>query len=177
MSVRLLGLAFITVIFMQLTGCATQDKKIVASNQSHFLKSKPDNQFYQHRDLREVINEALSMQGRPYVPGGDSPRTGFDCSGLVFYVFNRQGIKLPRDTSSLAKELPSVPSHQKQPGDLVFFGTSRNRPFSHVGIYLGEDKFIHAASSRTGQVTVSSMRLPYWQERFSGVRRPQSDNG
>jgi cell wall-associated NlpC family hydrolase len=176
MSVRFWGLAFTTALILQLTGCATQDKKSLNPLQGATLEKsqKPDADWQTNQHLERIIAEALSLQGRPYVPGGESPRTGFDCSGFVYYVFNRQGIKLPRDAASMAHELPNIQHHQRKPGDLVFFSINRKRPFSHVGIYLGDDRFIHAASSRTGQVTISDMRLPYWQERFTGVRRLKS---
>lgn len=115
--------------------------------------------------------DALQLQGRPYVFGGQSPQEGFDCSGLVYYVYNRQGLHLPRDAQSLARQLPPVGIDQRQPGDLLFFHTEK--PFSHVGIYVGNDNFVHAPSSRTGHVMVSNLNQPYWRERFVGVRRPR----
>lgn len=114
--------------------------------------------------------DALQLQGRPYVWGGQSPQEGFDCSGLVVYVYNRQGLKLPRTTQSLAQQLPGVHPDQRQPGDLLFFNT--DKPFSHVGIYIGNDNFVHAPSARTGRVMVSNLQKPYWRERFIAVRRP-----
>lgn len=110
------------------------------------------------------------MQGQPYAYGGQSPQEGFDCSGLVVYVYNRQGLRLPRTSQSLAKKLPMVNPEHRLPGDLLFFNT--DKPFSHVGIYVGDDNFVHAPSSRTGRVMLSSLRQPYWRERFIGVRRP-----
>jgi len=114
--------------------------------------------------------DALQLQGHPYVYGGKSPEEGFDCSGLVVYVYNRQGLKLPRTTRSLAQQLPPVRPELRQPGDLLFFHT--DKPFSHVGIYVGNDNFVHAPSSRTGHVMVSNLQQPYWRARFIGVRRP-----
>lgn len=120
-----------------------------------------------------AANDALQLQGRPYVYGGESPGEGFDCSGLVAYVYHRQGLRLPRDTQSLARYLPMVHPEQRQPGDLLFFNTS-GKPFSHVGIYVGGDDFVHAPSSRSGRVMRSSLSQPYWRERFVGVRRPST---
>lgn len=114
--------------------------------------------------------DAIQLQGQPYVYGGESPQVGFDCSGLVVYVYNRQGLRLPRTTRSLAQQLPPVQPEQRQPGDLLFFHT--DKPFSHVGIYVGDDNFVHAPSSRTGHVMMSSLKQPYWRDRFIGVRRP-----
>lgn len=105
-----------------------------------------------------AVAEALQLQGAPYVYGGESPSEGFDCSGLVYYVYYRQGLRLPRDTQSLARQLPAVAPEQRLPGDLLFFNTER--PYSHVGIYIGGEQFVHAPSARTGRVMVSDLRQP-----------------
>lgn len=120
-----------------------------------------------------AVNDALQLQGQPYAYGGESPGNGFDCSGLVYYVYNRQGLSLPRDTQSLARQLPEVRPEQRVPGDLLFFNIS-GKAFSHVGIYVGDDRFVHAPSTRTGRVMTSSLNQPYWRDRFVAVRRPQS---
>ena len=143
-----------------LSGCASNDKAPLSIAPSG---DGPGNS--------RAANDALQLRGMPYVYGGESPREGFDCSGLVVYVYNRQGLKLPRDTQSLARQLPMVQLDQRQPGDLLFFNTS-GKPFSHVGIYVGGDNFVHAPSSRTGQVMSSNLNQPYWRERFIAVRRP-----
>lgn len=116
--------------------------------------------------------DAMKLRGQPYVWGGASPEEGFDCSGLVVYVYQRQGLNLPRSSRALAERLPGVRSDQRQPGDLLFFYT--DKPFSHVGIYVGNDEFVHAPSSRSGRVMLSSLSHPYWRARFVGVRRPQA---
>lgn len=121
-----------------------------------------------------AVNDALQLQGQPYVMGGQSPERGFDCSGLVYYVFNRQGLRLPRDTQSLVRQLPEVRPEQRLPGDLLFF-TISGKANSHVGIYIGEDRFVHAPSSKTGRVMTSSLDQSYWRERFVAVRRPLSN--
>jgi cell wall-associated NlpC family hydrolase len=143
----------------QLSGCATTENTVQQAAGSPA------------RVLNKAVDDALSLQGQPYVSGGESPEVGFDCSGLVYYVYKKQGVRLPRDTWSLANQLPSVQLDQRLPGDLVFF-TINTRPHSHVGIYVGQDKFIHAPSSRTGKVMISDLKQPYWRERFSAVRRP-----
>ncbi|MDF9392410.1 MULTISPECIES: C40 family peptidase [Methylococcus] len=119
-----------------------------------------------------VISYALSLQGVPYVWGGASPAQGFDCSGFVQHVYRRHGIDLPRTASEMASKLPEVPKHCRLPGDLLFFRTD-GRSYSHVGIYLGNDSFVHASSSHAS-VKVSSLNRPYWLSRFLGVRRPHS---
>ena len=118
-----------------------------------------------------LVNYALSLQGTPYRYGKASPVEGFDCSGFVQHVYEKHGIPLPRTTRQMARSLPSVDKQERRPGDLLFFNTS-GKPFSHVGIYVGHDAFVHAPSSRTGRVIVSSLDRPYWWQRFIGVRRP-----
>lgn len=123
-----------------------------------------------------VIGVALSLDGAPYRNGGDTPATGFDCSGFVHYVYFTQGIELPRTAAAMARALPRIPLDDMRPGDLVFFNTS-GRPHSHVGLYLGGERFIHAPSRRTGHVRISDLRLPYWHKRLDGVRRPRETPG
>lgn len=118
------------------------------------------------------LRYALSLRGSPYRYGGDSPATGFDCSGFVYHVYARQGIYLPRTAAGMAERLPAVAREALRPGDLVFFN-SNGKPFSHVGIYLGNDAFIHAPSSRSGRVSISSLSRDYWKKRFLGIRRPR----
>ena len=113
---------------------------------------------------------ALSLIGTPYSAGGEAPDTGFDCSGLVAYVFARAArVQLPRNTFDLARAAVAIDPAALRPGDLVFYNTQR-RAFSHVGIYLGEARFVHAPSTG-GAVRVEDMRLGYWAQRFDGARR------
>lgn len=119
---------------------------------------------------RELALHALSHVGVPYRFGGNSPDTGFDCSGLVQYVYSRgAGLALPRNTQSLSEVGAPVPPEALAPGDLVFFDTLR-KPYSHVGIYLGDHRFIHAPTTG-GHVELVDLRERYWQTRFSGARR------
>lgn len=120
---------------------------------------------------RQAAADALRLQGQPYRYGGERPGEGFDCSGLVQYVYARQGVRLPRDTLAMAQQLPEVSAGQRQPGDLLFFDTE-GKPFSHVGLYVGEDAFVHAPGSGR-QVMRSSLAQPYWRTRLVGVRRPR----
>jgi len=121
-----------------------------------------------------IVATALSLTGVAYRYGGDSPEEGFDCSGFVRYVYARHGIVLPRDTASMAAALAQVPSAARLPGDLLFFHTAAGR---HVGIYMGQDKFVHAPSIRTGAVRVSDLRAGYWWRRLAGIRRPLVPHG
>lgn len=118
----------------------------------------------------EVVMLALGQVGIPYVFGGASPHQGFDCSGLVAYVY-RQGaqLALPRTTFEQARLGRTTEDGELRPADLVFYNTL-GRPHSHVGIYIGEERFVHAPSSR-GVVRVEAMRASYWRDRFNGARR------
>ena len=117
-----------------------------------------------------VALQALAHLGTPYRSGGLSPRSGFDCSGLVAYVYREgAGLALPRNTLDLSQLGVAIEPDALRPGDLVFYNTQR-REYSHVGIYLGEDRFIHAPSSG-GEVRVENLRADYWMRRYSGARR------
>lgn len=118
-----------------------------------------------------LVDYALSLEGLPYHWGKASPEEGFDCSGLVWHVYRQHGVAIPRMTQEMAESLPEVPQEERQPGDLLFFNTGA-KPFSHVALYLGDDSFIHAPSSKTGRVMVSGLGQPYWRQRLTGVRRP-----
>ena len=118
----------------------------------------------------DLALQAMSMIGIRYKYGGTAPDSGLDCSGLVRYVFKQvRGTDLPRTSQELSQLGQKVETNELQPGDLVFYNTLR-RSFSHVGIYLGDNKFIHAPSAG-GEVRIESMDLSYWKKRFNGARR------
>ncbi|HTT07320.1 MAG TPA: NlpC/P60 family protein [Gammaproteobacteria bacterium] len=121
--------------------------------------------------LAELLSYATSLRGVSYHPGGTSPQQGFDCSGFVRHVYGRWGVSLPHNADEMARSLPPILPADPRPGDLVFFNTL-GRAHSHVGIYLGKDEFIHAPSSRSETVMVSSLQDSYWRKRLDGVRRP-----
>lgn len=119
---------------------------------------------------QEVLMNALSLTGVKYKYGGKSPETGFDCSGFVRYVFQQAAnLTLPHGARAISQLGQSIPIDQLQPGDLVFFNTLKSA-FSHVGIYLGDGRFIHAPSSGGG-IHVVDMNDSYWSKRFNGARR------
>jgi cell wall-associated NlpC family hydrolase len=118
----------------------------------------------------EALLQALLALGLDYRSGGRSPVTGFDCSGLVAHVYREAwGIQLPPDTRGQSKAGVAVSLAELQPGDLVFYDTLK-RPFSHVGIYLGDGSFVHAPRSGA-QVRIESLKSAYWAQRFNGARR------
>ena len=119
---------------------------------------------------QELIFHALAFIDVKYKYGGVSPNTGWDCSGYVHHVFREAaGVILPRDAASMSAQGKAVSRRELQPGDLVFFNTLK-RAFSHVGIYLGDNRFIHAPA--TGKVVqISSMASDYWARRYNGGRR------
>jgi len=122
----------------------------------------------------EVLMNALSLTGVKYKYGGSSPETGFDCSGFVRYVFQQAAnLTLPHGARALSQLGQNIPLNQLQPGDLVFFNTLKSA-FSHVGIYMGEGRFIHAPSSGGG-IHVVNMNEEYWSKRFDGARRIEPD--
>ena len=122
----------------------------------------------------ELVMQAMGLLGVPYKRGGTSEEKGFDCSGFVRYMYEKSvGLVLPRRADEQAKVTEEISRSELKPGDLVFFNTLK-RTFSHVGIYVGDGKFIHAP--RPGKaIRVDDMREAYWQQRFNGARRVQVD--
>ena len=150
---------FIACIFLHtlfLIGCSSQQ---TASEATSPLAS-------------EVVFNAMQQAGKPYRYGGSSPQTGFDCSGLIQYTYrNAAGLAVPRTVSALyAAPYPTVNRQQLQSGDIVIFATGwRNKP-DHAGIYVGEQRFVHAPSSG-GKVRIDPLDSGYWQSRFLTGKR------
>lgn len=120
--------------------------------------------------VHDLVLNAMSQMGVPYKWGGAAPESGFDCSGFVqFVVRQATGIMLPRSSFDQVRHGMSITRDELQPGDLVFFNTLR-APFSHVGIYIGENRFIHAPS-RGKSVEIVDITNSYWQKRYNGARR------
>lgn len=120
----------------------------------------------------DLVMHAMNFLGVPYRRGGNDAATGFDCSGFTRHIFeNSIGLVLPRraDEQATSAGLLSIRRAELKPGDLVFFNTMK-RTFSHVGIYVGDDKFIHAPRAG-GEVRIEDMRVSYWARRFTGARR------
>ncbi len=116
-----------------------------------------------------MVIHAMAMLDRGYTYGGKKLHTGFDCSGLVSFVYKESaGIPIKGSASDIAGATKPIQAELANPGDLVFFNTLGS-PFSHVGIYIGSGKFIHAANEKTG-VKVERLNSPYWAQRFQGFR-------
>ncbi len=121
----------------------------------------------------DLAVNALGFLGVPYKRGGNNADTGFDCSGFVKAMYEQTiGLILPRNAAQQAAATEKIDKSELQPGDLVFFHTMR-KAFSHVGIYLGDGKFIHSPKPGA-EVRVESMGQSYWSRRFDGARRVPS---
>jgi len=124
----------------------------------------------------DVVMNALGMIGLRYRFGGNTPESGLDCSGFVRYVFNDTfGFLLPRRAVEMSRVGTSVDMAELRPGDLVFFNTMRHT-FSHVGIYIGDNKFVHAPSTGS-KIRVDDMTASYWVSRYNGARRIEGNSG
>jgi len=122
----------------------------------------------------EIVVSAMGFLGLPYTRGGNSFDTGFDCSGFVKALYAQTlGRVLPRSAAEQAAQTTAIEKTELQPGDLVFFNTMR-RAFSHVGIYVGEGKFIHSPKPGA-QVRIEDMNVSYWNKRYNGARRVENN--
>jgi len=122
----------------------------------------------------ELLLYAMSLIGTGYKLGGQSFDTGMDCSGFVRHVYSvATGTLLPHNALAISRAGMKIHRTELQLGDLVFFNTMK-RTFSHVGIYLGDNRFVHASSSKSDSVMVSDMGERYWAKRFNGARRIRS---
>ncbi|HWV11116.1 MAG TPA: C40 family peptidase, partial [Pseudomonas sp.] len=120
-----------------------------------------------------ILSHGLSLVGTRYRFGGSSVKSGFDCSGFIGYLFKEEiGLQLPRSTRDMINiDAPLVERSDLEPGDLVFFSTNGRGRVSHAGIYLGDDRFIHSSSSRSGGVRVDSLEDRYWNRTFIEAKR------
>jgi cell wall-associated NlpC family hydrolase len=117
-----------------------------------------------------MANQALSYRGRPYISGAANPSRGFDCSGLVYYLLRQRGYNPPRTAAGLSHFGKPVAKKDLKPGDIVFFANTYKRGVSHVGIYIGNNNFVHAANHRSG-VKTDSLSSSYYSRKYYGARR------
>ena len=124
---------------------------------------------------QEIILHAISQTGVKYKYGGIAPDSGFDCSGFVRYVFQQAAnLTLPHGARAISQVGTKISKDELQPGDLVFFNTLRSVT-SHVGIYVGNNRFIHSPSAG-GTVSVTDMNDAYWAKRFTGARHIEAND-
>lgn len=168
-------LLYITLVACS-TSCAANEPKAENTEQAQTALHESEASEAENTKLgwsekaQEVLINALSLSGIQYKYGGSSPDTGFDCSGFVRYVFKQAAnLTLPRTSYGISQLGKQVRTGDLKPGDLVFFNTLKSA-FSHVGIYVGDNKFIHSPSSGGG-VRIESMDSQYWQKRFNGAKR------
>jgi murein DD-endopeptidase len=145
----------VTLLIVSFIGCARQPPMKPVTGYSPDIGGK-------------AAKNAISMIGKPYKFQGDSPE-GFDCSGLVQYSYLAAGLEVPHGTSALKNVSRPVGKHPLQKGDLLFFD-ERGKKFSHVGIYIGGNSFVHAPSSGK-KVRKDDLTDPYWKQSFIEARR------
>jgi cell wall-associated NlpC family hydrolase len=153
---------------------ATPDDK-TASAQTQTVATEGNSLMDAMKQRAETLFVAMGLLGTPYKTGGITPQKGMDCSGLVHYVYKQSAnLDLPHSAKALSQNGAPVAKDDLQPGDLVFFHSLRKR-FSHVGIYAGDGKFVHADSHEVKKVMVSSIDAHYWAKHFDGARRLSLD--
>ena len=169
-----LGLMVGLSVALLVTACATAPR-VVQRVDEPSLRSQSSGKpsvedAFASEQAQAFLLAALQYKGKPYRFGGTDPAQGFDCSGLVHYVAkDALGRTLPRSSRDIAAQGLPVAVQRLAPGDLVFFNTS-GQPNSHVGIYAGSGRFLHAPSSNS-VVRLESMHLQYWKLRFTQARR------
>ena len=166
MTGRVLIAALMTLVVIGLGGCSSQTSQppaVVADTYS--LKAN------------DVLFNALGLVGTPYRYGGNTPNSGFDCSGLIGYVYRESAdLQLPRTVAEINKiDAPSIDEENLQAGDLVIFATGWGSRPSHAGIYVGDGRFVHAPS-RGGVVRMDYLSDKYWQKNYLNAKRPLAQN-
>ncbi|MEO8802534.1 MAG: C40 family peptidase [Rudaea sp.] len=155
------GCLIITLVVMQFAACSRNNERSQAPQYERGAQANPN----------DILFRAISLVGTPYRYGGNTPDGGFDCSGLVDYVFRTvAGIALPRTADEISHmRAQKVLRSQLESGDIVLFHTG-GRGIGHVGIYVGKGRFVHAPNSG-GTVRLDSLASPYWSEHYSGAMR------
>ncbi len=158
----------LVVVLATLAGCASAPKPLPLPMSPVPTVTPPKPASAQYDDL---LFHAFSLVGTPYRWGGNAPETGFDCSGLINYVFRETaGVTLPRTTAGLSALPGTAAADALLPGDLVLFATKGGQRVDHAGIYVGDGRFVHAPSSG-GKVRLDSLQASYWQRSFTSARR------
>lgn len=156
-----------------LQGCATappQGAGATPALRSRMTPSEPGISRLSEEQARDATVYALGLVGTPYRYGGNTPESGFDCSGLIAHVYRHAAnVVSPRSTSGLRDWGRDIPPQELRSGDLVLFGIASQ--VTHAGIFVGNDRFVHAPSTG-GQVRLEHISAPYWSRRLLAVRRP-----
>lgn len=170
MPARTAAIAVVAALSCVLAACGRPDVRPAPKRGAHVPRSWPVVQPDNPAAANAVLMRALSLVGTPYRYGGNTPEGGFDCSGLVNYVYRDMlDLKLPRTSRDLAQvQGPKIAPERLAAADLVFFGSRGN--VSHVGIYVGEGRFVHAPSTG-GTVRLDRLDGPYWVDHYTGARR------
>ena len=167
-------LIFLVLTFSNLSWAEVDSSNLTALDTISLSEVTPAPDQQWKSDIALIINKAYELTGIKYKLGGSKPETGFDCSQFVKYVFEQAlNLSLPPSARSLSKVGETIKFEDLQPGDLVFFNTRKSK-FSHVGIYVGNNEFIHAP--RTGKtIRVESLTKNYWLKRFNGATRVEPE--
>lgn len=157
---------FLLILLILLcSACATTHREVIIPSKE--VENFPNDA------MNDLVIYAMSLSDTPYRYGGNSPENGFDCSGFVRHVFQKTlEWQLPRTSLEMSRAGAPLNEDPLRPGDLVFFNTQQ-QPFSHVGIYVGEDRFVHAPKSGKA-IAIVNMRENYWRSRYDGARRISS---
>ncbi len=154
---------FLPILLLLLcSACTTPHREVPAASHK--------SEYFSNEAMNDLAIYAVSLAETPYRFGGNSPENGFDCSGFVDHVFlNSLGLKLPRTSLEISRMGEPLQADQLRPGDLVFFNTQQ-QPYSHVGIYVGENRFVHAPKSGKA-IAIVNMKENYWRVHYDGARR------
>ena len=159
----LVGCGIFICSLLILSGCSTFSSK---SNTARVSQFRQDTSV----GTEDISIAAVGLVDVPYRYGGNTPKGGFDCSGLIVYVYNKAvGVKLPRTIQLMSSKGRSIEDQPPAPGDLVFFNTTGEK-YSHAGIYVGQGRFVHAPSAG-GTVRLDYITAPYWAAKFTEARR------
>lgn len=166
----LTGCGIFVFIAAMLVGCggtpSTRSSNSTGSNSSKLSQFKQDSS----AGTEDISIAAVGLVGVPYRYGGNTPSGGFDCSGLIGYVYNKAAnVKLPRTIQEMSRKGQGIGEQPPAPGDLVFFNTT-GETYSHAGIYVGQGRFVHAPSAG-GTVRLEKIDTPYWAARYTEARR------
>ncbi|MDO5639384.1 MAG: C40 family peptidase [Neisseria sp.] len=169
----LLKTALLAAALAMLAACGSSPKSSpkTQSGQIQARKVQPVRITHIDRDhgAQELMLQSISLVGTPYKYGGSNTATGFDCSGMIQYVYqNALGVSLPRTARDMAAASRQISQSRLKTGDLVFFNTGGSSKYSHVGLYIGNGEFVHAPSSN-GTIRTEKLSSPYFAKRFVGA--------